>query len=232
MKIKGLNNVMAALRESSVEKVFCSRNVEELTAACKAINVPCKVLPRVKIDELFGDNHQGVGAFIAEIPQMHPADILKQASRLVIVDRVQDPGNLGALIRSAAAFGAAVVMSEHETAPLSDVVAKASAGMIHHVPLARVANLTRFVEQAKAAGFWILCLDMGGKPLASLKLDGKIGLIIGNEGTGVKPILKQNADFTGRIPMAPKVESLNAAMATSIALYELERQWPHADLPT
>ncbi|UCZ55799.1 23S rRNA (guanosine(2251)-2'-O)-methyltransferase RlmB [Desulfurispirillum indicum] len=225
MNIKGVNSVREALRcGSNIEKIFLSRSLPDIETAARERDIPIKILNRDKMDSQFGQHNQGVGAIVGAIATQDPLTFLVDASCIVLADRVQDPGNLGAIIRSAAAFGADVVITEHQSAPISDTVIKASAGNIYHTRVGRVVNAARYVEKAKENGFWTVALDGEGESLFRLKLDGKILLMVGNEGSGLKDILLRHADWRASIPMRPGVESLNASAATAIALYEIARQ--------
>ncbi|MBB5022098.1 23S rRNA (guanosine(2251)-2'-O)-methyltransferase RlmB [Desulfurispira natronophila] len=225
MNISGVNSVVEALAgQVHVEKVFLCRKLPKVEQAAQDAQVPVKRLAKEKLDQLFGPNHQGVGAVISAVKLCHSSDILASANCIVLGDRIQDPGNLGAMVRSCAAFGADLILSEHQSSPVNETVVKASAGTIHQVRIARVANLAQILQQCKDNGFWTTALAGEGAPLHSLHLQGKVVLVVGNEGSGVKDILLRQADHVGAIPMVAGVESLNVSAALAIALYECRRQ--------
>ena len=175
--------------------------------------------------------HQGMLAYVAAVPYTPLEDILAAAREkgedpfIVLLDGVTDPHNLGAIIRSAECAGAhGVVLPERRAAGLSPAAAKAAAGALNHMPVARVKNLNRAIEELKAAGVWITGTAMNGEDAFSADLTGPIALVIGSEGDGVSRLTLQKCDRTVSLPMKGKIESLNASVAAGILMYEILRQ--------
>jgi 23S rRNA (guanosine2251-2'-O)-methyltransferase len=179
-----------------------------------------------------GANHQGVAAQIAPYAYVELAELIEQAKAstadpvIVIVDGITDPHNLGAIIRTAEALGAqGLAIPQRRAVGISSTVMKVAAGALEHLPVARVVNLTRALEELKQAGFWIYGTTAGtGKPLHSMNWQGAIGLVIGSEGEGLSLLTQRSCDELVTIPLAGKTPSLNASVAAAIALYEIYRQ--------
>ena len=150
----------------------------------------------------------------------------KDTARMVVLDQATDPQNIGAVLRSAAAFGAdAVVVQDRHAPEETGAMAKAASGALEVVPLLRATNLARALGVMKAAGFW--CLGLAGEgeiPLAQANLAGRVGLVLGAEGAGLRRLVAENCDHLVRIPINPAMESLNLSNACAVALYELARQ--------
>ena len=178
-----------------------------------------------------GTVHQGVAALVELLEQPDVADIARQAADLeravvVVLDQVTDPHNVGAILRSAAAFGALAVVVPDRNAPEENAtVAKSASGALEKVPLVRATNLVRALEDLKDAGFWVAGLD-GRAPvtLNEAKLSGKIVLVLGSEGEGMRRLTRERCDHLVRLPISGAVESLNVSNAAAVALYELARQ--------
>jgi 23S rRNA (guanosine2251-2'-O)-methyltransferase len=192
-----------------------------------------RAAPRPRLDRLAGvTQHQGIVAVVADYRYREVDDILAAAREagkpplLVLLDGVEDPHNLGAVVRSAHALGAdGVVIPRDRAASVTPSAAKASAGAVEHMAIARVTNLVRTIEDLKEAGIWtVAAVPDGEKDLASVDLRGPTALVIGGEGQGVRPLVRKSCDHAARIPMAGRVGSLNASAAAAIALYEAARQ--------
>ncbi len=205
----------------------------ELEQLARGTPAKLRTAPRAKLDRLAGtDRHQGVVAVVAEFRYVEVEDLLAAArSRgepplLVVLDQIEDPQNLGAVIRSAHALGAhGVVIPKDRAAGITAAVAKASAGAVEHCPVARVTNVAKTLEDLKEAGVWSFASDAEGKAeLDAVDLTGPVALVVGSEGHGVRPLVRRTADQVVRIPMAGKVGSLNASAAAAIFLYEVSRQ--------
>jgi 23S rRNA (guanosine2251-2'-O)-methyltransferase len=144
---------------------------------------------------------------------------------LILLDNIEDPHNLGAIIRTANLAGAhGVIIPKRRSVGLTSTVARTSAGALHYTPVAKVTNLVKTMEELKEKGLWFFCADMGGESMYKLNLKGPIGLVIGNEGEGVSRLVKENCDFIASIPMKGDIDSLNASVAAGVLAYEIVRQ--------
>lgn len=175
--------------------------------------------------------HQGVIAFVAAYEYAEVEDMLRLAEEkgedpfLVLLDGIEDPHNLGAIIRTANLAGAhGVIIPKRRAAGLTATVARTSAGALNYTPVAKVTNMSKTMEELKKRGLWFVCADMGGEVMYRLNLKGPIGLVIGNEGEGVSRLVKENCDFTAAIPMKGEIDSLNASVAAGVLAYEIVRQ--------
>lgn len=236
--IYGRNAVLEALRGGrQVEKILlaagahgAATHVERLA---KEHAVPLETVERRELDRLAaGANHQGVVALVAAFAYVALDDLLAQARQrgeplLLLLDSVQDPQNLGTLLRTAEAVGAhGVVIPQHRAAGVTAAVVKASAGAIEHLPVAQVTNLTQTIEQLKAAGVWVVGVENTpqAQPYDQADLNRPLALVVGSEGRGLSRLVRQHCDFLVRLPMRGHVGSLNVAVAGSIVLYEAWRQ--------
>ena len=175
--------------------------------------------------------HQGVIACAAAYEYSEVEDMLKLAEEkgedpfLILLDNIEDPHNLGAIIRTANLAGAhGVIIPKRRAVGLTATVAKTSAGALNYTPVAKVTNLTKTMEELKEKGLWFVCADMGGKMMYDLNLKGPVGLVIGYEGDGVSRLVKENCDFVASIPMKGVIDSLNASVAAGVLAYEIVRQ--------
>ena len=175
--------------------------------------------------------HQGVIACAAAYEYSEVEDMLKLAEEkgedpfLILLDNIEDPHNLGAIIRTANLAGAhGVIIPKRRAVGLTATVAKTSAGALNYTPVAKVTNLVKTMEDLKKKGLWFVCADMGGKMMYDLNLKGPVGLVIGNEGDGVSRLVKENCDFVASIPMKGDIDSLNASVAAGVLAYEIVRQ--------
>ncbi|HIV14158.1 MAG TPA: 23S rRNA (guanosine(2251)-2'-O)-methyltransferase RlmB [Candidatus Pullilachnospira stercoravium] len=175
--------------------------------------------------------HQGVIAVAASYTYATVEDILENARKkdeppfVFVLDNIEDPHNLGAIIRTANLAGAhGVIIPKRRAVGLTAAVARTSAGALNYTPVARVTNLVSTMEQLKKQGLWFVCADMGGTPYYQMDLKGPMGLVIGNEGSGVGRLVKENCDFTASIPMKGNIDSLNASVAAGILAFEISRQ--------
>lgn len=208
--------------------------VTGLEEQARAVGARVKHAPRQRLDRLAGvDRHQGVvavlqGAFkYADISEaLDAAGTAGEPPLLVILDGVEDPQHLGAIIRSAVAFGAhAVVIPRDRAVGVTSAVVKASAGIVARCRVVRVVNVARFVEQMKDSGIWSVALAADGdRELGQVDLKGPTALVLGSEGEGIRPLVRSSCDHGARVPMAGQVESLSVSAAASIALYEVARQ--------
>lgn len=175
--------------------------------------------------------HQGVIAYAAAYEYSEVSDMLELARErgedpfIILLDNIEDPHNLGAIIRTANLAGAhGVIIPKRRAVGLTATVAKTSAGALNYTPVAKVTNLKKTMEELKKEGLWFVCADMGGEAMYDLNLTGPIGLVIGNEGEGVSRLVKETCDFVASIPMKGDIDSLNASVATGVLSYEIVRQ--------
>ena len=176
-------------------------------------------------------HHQGVMAYAAAYEYAEVEDILKIAEEkgeppfLFLLDGIEDPHNLGAIIRTANLAGAhGVIIPKRRAVGLTATVARTSAGALNYTPVAKVTNMAATIEDLKKRGIWFVCADMGGESMYCLNLTGPIGLVIGNEGEGVSRLVKEKCDMIASIPMKGDIDSLNASVATGVLAYEIVRQ--------
>ncbi len=203
------------------------RRVNELKNLCREKGVAVRYGQRRSLDQLAGPSHQGVVARLAVREFLDEDEVLRgrEGGRfLLILDEVQDPHNLGAVIRVAEAIGAAVVVPERGAAPLSEAVSRSSAGAVERVPIARAKNLRRFVDRLKNEGFRVVGLAPEGASLYDLDLSGDLALVLGAEGKGIRRLVREGCDQLASLPMTGKVGSLNVSTAAAAAGYEALRQ--------
>ena len=236
--VAGRNAVMEALKGSrSVNKLMIANgstegSIKEIIAVAKDKGVNIQYWDRSKLDSIArGIRHQGVLARVAPVQYAELEDIFQVAKDrneppfIVLLDELEDPHNLGAILRTADAAGVhGVLIPKHRSCPLSATVAKTSAGAVEHVPVARVGNLVQTIKKLKQEGLWVAAADMDGKDYYDTDLTGPLLLIIGSEGQGVGRLVKEQCDFVVRIPMVGKINSLNASVAGSILMYEAMKQ--------
>lgn len=236
--IHGVNAVLEALAAdpARVTRVVVAAGrgdarIEKVQRAARQAGVPWTSQPAVAVERLAGPGvaHQGVVALLQEAGWADPDDALSRApgpALLVVLDGVDDPRNLGAVIRAAAAAGAgAVFVPEHRSAGLSPVCVKASAGAVFRIPVARIGNVAAFLRGLKERGVWIAGLDPAGAPLwGGFDLTEPLALVLGGEGKGLRRLTREHCDVLLSLPLAAGVESLNLAVAAGVALYETARQ--------
>jgi len=236
--IYGLHAVREALRAGvrPLQRLLVlgtDRQFGEVVRLARDQRVPVHVEPRAAFDRLVpAGHHQGVVGLIAAKAYAEADDILSLAQAegrtplLVVLDGVEDPHNLGAVLRTAESSGAqGVFIPERRAVGLTSVVAKASAGAVDYMPVARVSNLSRLIERLQSAGIWVYAFDAEA-PKAYTRLDfrGPVALVLGGEGKGVRPGVRDACDEAAHIPMLGKVSSLNVSAAAAIVLYEALRQ--------
>lgn len=239
--IFGINPVLEALRASpkTIEKIYVGqgavnqRVAGEIFSRAREAGVKVDQVDRERLQRLAdGGVHQGVAAEVREFEYVELGALIKAAKAsdrpplVVVLDGIQDPHNLGAIIRSAHAFGAhGVVIMKDRAVGITGVVVKASAGATAHCPVSRVTNLSRALEELKEAGFWTVAADPGGdQDLWQPKLDGPLAVVVGAEGAGVRKGVLGHCDFRVRIPMVGQVASLNASVSAGVLLAEIARQ--------
>lgn len=235
--ICGRNAVLEMLRsEQSINKVWLAEGIEAsfsgaVFSLCKQRGVPCHQLPKHKLERLAGAGNQGVAAELAAFSYVEIDDLLAAAAArgeepfFVLLDGVEDPHNLGAVMRSALSAGAqGLIIGRHRAAQVNQTVIKTSAGAAAYLPVARVANLNQALQQLQQAGCWAVAADMDGQPYYQANLTGPVVLVLGSEGQGIAPLLKKNCDFVVSMPMRGEVSSLNVSAAAAVLLYEVVRQ--------
>lgn len=238
LTIEGRNSVLEAFRSGkTVDKLFvldgCQDGpVRTILREAKKKGVFVSFVKKERLDQMSATGkHQGVIAYVAAYEYGTIEDMLKMAKAknelpfLILLDNIEDPYNLGSIIRTANQAGAhGVIIPKRHAAGLTATVVKASAGAINYTPVAKVTNMVKTIENLKKQGLWFVCGDMGGETMYNLDLKGPIGLVIGSEGDGVSRLVKENCDFIASIPMFGDTGSLNAAVATGVLSYEIVRQ--------
>ena len=227
--IYGVRPVIEALRggRRKVFEVLDATGNAQVAQAAKAAGVPVQNVSQQRVAELAaGGVHQGIVARVAPYPYVELEDLLSTPVPLVVVlDGVTDPHNLGAVLRVADAAGASgVVIPKDRAAGVTAAAVKASAGASEHVPVARVTNLRRAVDQMQRAGLWVYAAEVRGTPYGDLDLTGPAGLVLGSEGRGVRRLVREGCDGAISIPMLGAVGSLNVSVAAALLLYEARRQ--------
>lgn len=236
--IIGRNAVSEALRsERLIDTLLVARgerngSIGRIIAECKDKNIVVKEVDKKKLDFMCGQgNHQGVAAYAAAHKYAEVEDIFALAEErgeepfIIICDEIEDPHNLGAIIRTAETTGVhGIIIPKRRNASLSYAVGKTSAGAIEYVPVARVGNLASTIDDLKKRGLWVYTADMDGSNWCETDFSGGVALIVGSEGNGVSRLVKEKSDFVVSLPMRGKITSLNASVAAGILMYEVARQ--------
>ena len=236
--IEGRNAVIEAFRSGKpIDKVFILDGCQDgpmvtIRREAKKKDVMIKYVTKERLDQMSETGkHQGVIAYAAAYEYAEVSDILEKAKEkgedpfIFILDNIEDPHNLGAIIRTANLAGAhGVIIPKNRAVGLTATVAKASAGALNYTPVAKVTNLSQTIEELKKEGLWFVCADMDGEIMYRQNLTGPIGLVIGNEGEGVGRLVKSKCDLVARIPMQGDIDSLNASVAAGVLAYEVVRQ--------
>ena len=233
----GRNPVTEAIKAGRpVDKILMQKDAEGSARAIASLareeGITVQYVDKLVLDKLApGKAHQGVAAYVAAHHYVGVEDILAAAKAkhqdplVIILDELEDPHNLGAILRSADAAGAhGVIIPSRRSVTLTETVAKASAGAIEYVPVAKVGNISRCIELLKSKGLWIASVDMDGQPYSGADLKGPLALVIGGEGSGVSRVVREKSDYIVSIPMKGHVNSLNASNAAAIVLFEAARQ--------
>ena len=238
LTIEGRNAILEAFRSGkTIDRLFvldgCQDGpVRTIVKEAKKRDTIINFVARERLDQMSGTGkHQGVVAYMAAYEYAQVEDMLAFAESrgeppfLILLDEIEDPHNLGAIIRTANLAGAhGVIIPKRRAAGLTATVAKTSAGALNYTPVAKVTNLTAVMEELKEKGLWFVCADMGGESMYRLNLTGPIGLVIGNEGRGVSRLVREHCDMTAAIPMKGEIDSLNASVAAGVLAYEIVRQ--------
>lgn len=238
LTIEGRNAVLEAFRSGkTIDRLFvldgCQDGpVRTIVREAKNHDTIVNFVPKERLDSMSETgHHQGVMAYAAAYEYAEVEDILKIAEEkgeppfLFLLDGIEDPHNLGAIIRTANLAGAhGVIIPKRRAVGLTATVARTSAGALNYTPVAKVTNMAATIEDLKKRGIWFVCADMGGESMYRLNLTGPIGLVIGNEGEGVSRLVKEKCDMIASIPMKGDIDSLNASVATGVLAYEIVRQ--------
>lgn len=238
LKIEGRNAVLEAFRSGkTIDKLYVLDGCQDgpirtIIREARKYDTIINFVDKERLDQLSETKkHQGAIAMAAAYEYAGVEDILKAAEEkgeppfLFLLDNIEDPHNLGAIIRTANLAGAhGVIIPKRRAVGLTATVAKTSAGAINYTPVAKVTNLTATIKELKERGIWFVCADMEGTQMYGLNLKGPIGLVIGSEGEGVSKLVKENCDFVASIPMKGEIDSLNASVAAGVLAYEIVRQ--------
>ena len=238
LTIEGRNAVLEAFRSGkTIDRLFvldgCQDGpVRTIVREAKKHDTIVNFVPKERLDSMSETgHHQGVMAYAAAYEYAEVEDILKIAEEkgeppfLFLLDGIEDPHHLGAIIRTANLAGAhGVIIPKRRAVGLTATVARTSAGALNYTPVAKVTNMAATIEDLKKRGIWFVCADMGGESMYRLNLTGPIGLVIGNEGEGVSRLVKEKCDMIASIPMKGDIDSLNASVATGVLAYEIVRQ--------
>lgn len=238
MTIEGRNAVMEAFRSGkTIDRVYVLKGCQDgpinsILREARKHDTLVNFVAKERLDQMSETGkHQGVIASAAAYAYAEVEDMLKLAEEkgeppfLFLLDDIEDPHNLGAIIRTANLAGAhGVIIPKRRAVGLTATVARTSAGALNYTPVAKVINLSATIEELKEKGLWFVCADMGGTTMYDLNLTGPIGLVIGNEGDGVSRLVKEKCDFVASIPMKGEIDSLNASVAAGVLAYEIVRQ--------
>ncbi len=238
LTIEGRNSVLEAYRAGkTIDRLFVQEGsqdgpIKAILKEAKKGDTVVNFVKKERLDQMSGTgSHQGVIAYAAVYEYAQVEDIFNAAKQkgeapfILLLDGIEDPHNLGAIIRTANQAGAhGIIIPKRRAVGLTAVVAKTSAGAINYTPVAKVTNLVQTMEQLKKQGMWFVCADMDGEVMYKQNLTGPIGLVIGNEGEGVSRLVKETCDFITKIPMYGNIDSLNASVAAGILAYEIVRQ--------
>ncbi len=238
LTIEGRNAVIEAFRSGKpIDKVFILDGCQDgpirtIVREAKKHDTIINFVSKERLDQISETGkHQGAIAYAAAYEYAEVEDMLALAKErgedpfILLLDNIEDPHNLGAIIRTANLAGAhGVIIPKRRAVGLTATVAKTSAGALNYTPVAKVTNLAKTMEELKEKGLWFVCADMGGESMYRLNLKGPIGLVIGNEGEGVSRLVKEKCDFIASIPMKGDIDSLNASVAAGVLAYEIVRQ--------
>ena len=236
--IEGRNTVIEAFRSGKpIDRLFLQDGVQDgpiqtIKREARKQDTMIRFVAKERLDQLSETGkHQGVIAYTAAYEYVDVADILAAARSkneppfIILLDNIEDPHNLGAIIRTANVAGAhGVIIPKNRAAGLTATVARTSAGALNYTPVAKVTNLGKTIEELKKEGLWFVCADMNGTTMYQLDLTGPIGLVVGSEGEGVGRLVREKCDFIASIPMKGDIDSLNASVAAGVLAYEIVRQ--------
>ena len=237
-KIEGKNAVLESFNAGrGIKKLFVLKGIKDdkinhLIDSVKSTGTIVKFMERDELDKMAETkSHQGIIAEVEDYRYVEVEDILEYAKSkgeapfIVLLDEIEDPHNFGAIIRSAECVGAhGIIIKNRNQAMITAAVVSASAGASEFMKIARVTNISKTIDELKKEGVWFACADMDGSPMTETNLKGSIGLVVGNEGSGVSRLVKEKCDFVVKIPMKGHIDSLNVSVATGVLLYEINRQ--------
>ncbi len=235
--ITGKNAVLEALKSGQpLIRVLIADDLDrhviaQISQLASKKNIPYRQMSKQKLSLIAGENHRGVAAEAAACDYVELEEILRRAAEheapplLMILDEIEDPHNLGAVLRTALAAGAdGVIIPKRNAAPLNATVSRTSAGAVNYLPVARATNLTQTIQSLQQQGFWIVGADMDGQPMWQVDMTGPLAIVMGSEGKGLAPLIRKHCDFIASIPMQGQVGSLNVSAAAAILLYEAVRK--------
>lgn len=243
-RTKGRTNILIG-RNAVCEAVKSGREIDKITVAkgsdgsikktlaqAKERGIPIYFAERTALDRLAeGGKHQGIIAYVSDFRYSSIEDILAEAEKrgeepfVIILDNLEDPHNLGAIMRTAECAGAhGIIIPKRRSVSITDTVAKASAGAVEYMKVAKVTNIKNAMEKLKEKGLWIAACDMGGEVYSKSNLTGAVAVVIGSEGAGISKLVKEHCDFVVSMPMVGKITSLNASNAAAVIMYEIRRQ--------
>ena len=237
-KVIGRKPVEEAIKSGrSIDKILIKKGKYEgsivpIIKRAKDAGIIIQEVERQKLDAISeGENHQGIVAYVSEYSYVSVQDIINaakdkgEAPFIIICDKITDPHNLGAILRTASCVGVhGIIIPKRGSVGLNSVVAKTSAGAVEYVPVAKVTNISAAIEDLKKQGLWIAVADMDGEEMYQTDLTGALGLVIGSEGNGISRLVREKCDFVASIPMKGSINSLNASVAASVLMYEASRQ--------
>ncbi len=238
IKIEGRNPVMEAIKSGrEIEKIMIAKgdkqgSINKIIGMAKDYKINIQYVEKKVIDRQSETKaNQGVIAFVSEYKYYELEEVVLKINRtdedmfFIILDGIEDPHNLGAILRTADAVGVhGIIIPKNRAVGITGVVAKASAGAVEHVPIIKVTNLVSTIKTLKDIGVWVAACDMDGEVYYKQNMQGKIALVIGSEGKGISRLVKENCDFNVSLPMKGKITSLNASNAAAVLLYEIQKQ--------
>lgn len=238
MQIEGRNPVIEALKSGrEIDTLYLRHgdtegSIKKIIAMAKEKKIAIKTIDKKRLDEMSeSDNHQGVIAIVNQYKYYELDEVLEEIKKtgeeafFIILDEIEDPHNLGAIIRTANGCKAtAVIIPKRRSATINSVVEKTSAGAVSFTKVIRVTNIAQTIEKLKKENIWIYAMDMGGENYTKTNLKGNIGIVIGNEGKGISRIVREKSDYILSLPMLGEIQSLNASVAAGIIMYEALRQ--------
>jgi 23S rRNA (guanosine2251-2'-O)-methyltransferase len=236
--LEGRNAVLEAFRAGkTVDKLYIQDGLRDgaissILRDAQKRGTLINFVSKGKLDQMSETGkHQGVIAICSAYEYAELEEIFALAEKkgeppfVFILDEIEDPHNLGAIIRTANLCGAhGVIIPKRRAVGLTATVGKASAGAVNYTPVVKVTNISKTIEELKERGLWFACADMGGEIMYNCNLTGPIGLVIGNEGSGVSRLVKEKCDYVVSIPMKGDIDSLNASVAAGVLAYEIVRQ--------